>query len=128
MIPDPTPTTPPPEGALSTVIAAYLQAVDAGQAPDRDELLRRHPDLADDLRRFFADQERLDQVARPLREVGSPNAPAPQVPGVDDRVAPFGDYDLRGEIARGVLGVVYRARQVGLDRPVALKMIMAGAF
>src|SRR5207237_1411023 len=102
---------------------------EAGQAPDRDGLLAQHPDLAADLAAFFAAESQVNRLAAPPRPadpatVGLDAPPAGPGPGA--RVAYFGDYELLEEIGRGGMGVVYKARQVCLNRVVALKMILAG--
>src|SRR5262249_56910341 len=52
---------------LDEVLAAYLEAVESGWAPDRQRLLSCYPYLADDLARDFLNHDRLEDVTLPLR-------------------------------------------------------------
>src|SRR5262249_2860815 len=123
------------EQRLDEVVTAYLKAVEAGQTPNRPELLARHPELAVELAEFFKAQDRVSRWVAPLRAVkpavqaaegvtGPPGAAVPPAPGRS--VSYLGDYELLEEIARGGMGIVFKARQVSLNRLVALKMILGG--
>ena len=108
---------------LESVIADYIRACDAGAAPDQRRILEQHPDLADDLREFFAQRDHLNQLAGPMRAFGDSLF---QSVGPGKHISYVGDYELLEEVARGGMGVVYKARQKTLGRIVAVKMMLTG--
>src|ERR1051325_4841278 len=109
---------------LDEVIAAYLKAAETGVEPDRTEWLRRHPDLARELSEFFADQDNFENAVQPQTVTLPANGVHPVHSIHDFHPTDFGDYEIFSEIARGGMGVVYKARQKSLNRIVALKMIL----
>ena len=89
--------------SLDAVIAGYMLAVEAGEVPNRQELLDRHPEHADALRAFFADLDRMDRVASPLR--------------LADGLEATGAVEANGHTAPPTDPLLRRLRAVGGDRP-----------
>jgi WD40 repeat protein/predicted Ser/Thr protein kinase len=121
------------DARLQSILVAYIEAVEAGHAQSRDELLAQNPEFVAELAEFLDGRERLERAAAPLHPADpTPSQQVTVAPGERPTAAPlgnvryFGDYELLEEIARGGMGVVYKARQVSLNRIVALKMILTG--
>ena len=56
-----------PERRLCEILAAYFEAVKAGNAPERGAWLAQYPELAGQLIAFLDEQDRLLRVTGPLR-------------------------------------------------------------
>src|SRR5262249_40569968 len=105
-----------------------------GETPARDEYVAEFPDRSEVIATLFTEVEDLRNGNRPAVGCGGaaldttvPYPPPDAMP--DSRPQPYiGGYELIEEIARGGMGVVYRARHQGLKRLVALKMIKSGSM
>src|SRR5580704_11646511 len=60
--------SPEREQRLDDVIALYLEALEAGEPLARSDLEKAHPDLADELALFFANQDHVARLTAPLRD------------------------------------------------------------
>jgi serine/threonine protein kinase len=105
------------------VLELLEEMLDSAKTPD--EVCRDYPELLAEVRERWKEFRRIDAAfvefipgLRTAQDVGaftpiSPAASPPQVCG----------YELLGEVGHGGMGVVHRARELSLDRHVAVKVL-----
>lgn len=114
---------------LADLLAELSERAQAGEPVDINAVARQHPELGGELIELWGAvmlanaigshvSSQIDLTENP--ESSNSTAVPLELP------CRWGDYELLQELGRGGMGVVYRARQISLNRDVAVKMIIGG--
>ena len=90
-----------PNGELFSLLDAYLTAIQRGDVIEQRRLINLEPGLAS----WADDLQDIEAFATILSD---PLAACTQSPETSESIS-FGKYELRGELGRGGMGVVFRA-------------------
>jgi serine/threonine protein kinase/Flp pilus assembly protein TadD len=111
---------------LTAILDKYLRDLENGLPPQQERLVASHPDLREVLTAYLENLTRLHEVTAAFGQPGESSGASPSTDADRERdghARRLGDYELLREVGRGGMGVVYEARQLSLERRVALKVL-----
>ena len=108
---------------LDEAIVEFLRAKEQGIQLDVPSFLKKHAGVADELEVFIGHQTQFGRITSPVRRISELTRADHELPFKE-----FGDYEIIRELGRGGMGIIFEAKQKGLKRNVALKMIREGRF
>jgi len=103
------------------ILETYLEELEGGLLIDPESLLKRYPELGEQLKPYLASLEFLHHAAGSIRTAEGSTGALHNIGEQAHRV--LGEYQILREIGRGGMGVVYEAEQKSLGRKVALKVL-----
>ena len=110
------------EAAFELIYGEYLIRESLGESPKLEEFFWRFPDFAERLRRQLGLHRALSESEPQTEMVGRTEG---DEPGDQPAIPVLPGFEILGILGRGGMSVVYLARQVALNRLVALKLIRA---